>query len=184
VDGVLFAAVGRQFIDDFDIATVTDNASNSLSLHDEPHNYADKWPDSGIGCYVKFAATGRSGCIVTDSKPDSDNEITVIAINLIGATQIEDFAFTYDTTGPTNTSASITVTKPSVLVGVWGGDSAIGEQGPSFSTGWTRQQFSSLTNGAHVQMALATRVVDAGTYNFVATPQTSQGALTFIYGFN
>lgn len=182
--GFLFAAVGRQKITEFATATLTDNASNTLTLHDSAHNYGSLWPDSGVGIYTKANATGRSGCIVTDSKPSDADEITVMAVNVLNATTIEDFAFVYDTTGPTNTSGNVTVTKPSVLVAVWSGDDANGEQGPNFGAGWTRLQTTTITTGNHVQMAMAARAVSAGTYNVVITPQTSQGALTFLYGLN
>lgn len=183
--GFLFAAVGRQKISEFATATVTDNASNTLALTGTSHDYSPLWPTSGTGCYFKANATGRTGCIVTDSKPSDADEITVLAMNVLNASQIEASSFVYDTTGPTNVGTDITVTKASVLISVWSGDDANGEQGPSVSAGWTRLQTTTITTGNHVQMALAARAVSsAGTYGITWTPQTSQGAHVYLFGMN
>lgn len=183
VNGMMLVAVGRQKISEFATATVTDNAGNSYALNGTSHDYAPQWPTSGTGVYIKTGAVGRTGCIVTDSKPSNGDEITVLAINIIGATQVEASSYNYVQSGA-NVGIAITVTKPSVLVCVWSGNGPDGESNPQFSAGWTRRQFTTLTNGNHVQMALATREVPAGTYNVTVTPALTQGAQIYLFGLN
>ncbi len=182
--GLLFAAVGRGVLSEFAQATVTDNASNTLEMHGTSHAYTGTWPNSGTACFYKFGATGRSGCIVSDSKPDNNDEVTILALNIIGATQIEDASWVYDTSGPTNTGTSIDVTVPSVLISVWAGDHEDGELDPDISEGWTIHEHTSSLASNHVQMAIATRSVDAGTHGVVWTPSTSQGGQVYLFGVN
>lgn len=182
--GFLLAAIGRGTIGDFATTTVTDNASNTLSITGSSHNYGSEWPTSGTACFINANATGRAGCVVTDSKPTDTDEVTVIAINILNVTTIEDSSFVYRTSGPTNAGTNITVNKTSVLVSVWSGNDVNGEDDPSPGAGWTRQQYTNFTNSNHVQMALATRVVGAGTYGITWTPNISQGGQVYLFGLN
>lgn len=153
-------------------------------MHGTSHAYTGTWPNSGTACFYKANATGRTGCIVSDSKPDNNDEVTILAINVIGATQIESASYVYDTSGPTNTGTNITVSAASVLVSVWAGDNENGEANPAASAGWTVQQHTTSTSGNHVQMAIATREVSAGSHGIVWTPTTSQGAQVYLFGLN
>jgi hypothetical protein len=65
--------------------------------------------------------------VVSDSKPTNSDECTVLAINILGATTVEDSSFVYRPSGPTNAGTAITVTKHSVLVSVWSGNDSVGE---------------------------------------------------------
>lgn len=182
--GFLFATIGRGAVTDFNTAVVTDNAGNTLALTGSTHSYSPQYANSGTGCFFKANATGRTGCIVTSTKPTADDEVTLIALNILNATQIEASSWVYRQTGPTNTATDITVTRPSVLVAVWAGNDGQGENNPQPSSGWTRQQYTNFTNSNHVQMAIATRVVSAGTYGITWTPAISQGAQLYLFGIN
>lgn len=182
--GVLLAAVGRGVLSDFSSATVTDNASNTLAMSGTSHNYPSRWPNSGTACFFKSNATGRAGCVVSASKPSPNDEVTVLAVNVLDATQIEASSFIYDETGPTNVGTNITVTVPSVLVSVWSGDDSNGELNPAASAGWTVLQHTSSLASDHVQMAIAARTVSAGTYGITWTPSTSQGGHVYLFGIN
>lgn len=184
VDGFLFAAVGRGAIGDFATASITDNNSNTLAMHGTSHAYTGTWPNSGTACYFKANATGRTGCVVSDSKPDNSDEVTLLAVNFIGVTTIEDSSFVYNTGGSTatNTTAAVTVTKPSIVWTVWAGDNENGEQGPAVSEGWTRLLFTNSTAGNHVQMCLAAKYVEElGDVTMGFTPQTQQHAQLYAF---
>lgn len=182
--GFLFAGVGRGVLTDFATSTVTDNAGNTLAMHGTSHNYGTEFPNSGMAGYFKAGAAGRSGCIVTDSKPTDSDEVTIVAVNVLNATQIESASFVYRVSGPTNAGTNITVTKPSVLISVWGGNDTGGELNPAASAGWTVLQHTSSLASNHVQVAIATQVVSAGTYGVTWTPSTSQGGQVYLFGVN
>ena len=136
-------------------------------------------PTSGIAVYGAVGEAGGAGHTVTASKPDVNDEVTILAVAVPNGTGILGHTWTEDLTDPN--TGSITVAGPCTLISFWGGDDSSGELNPAVDSNWRKLDWTSSLASNHVQMASAYReVVSAGTYTVTWTPSTSQGAQVWI----
>lgn len=176
--------VGRGTLSDHASNSVTDSKSNTYSQltvdGSTTRAYTD-WPTSGTSLYAALNGTGGSSHTFTVAKPDTSDEVTVLAVEVPGYTTIEDSSWIEDTTGPTNVSGSVTTAGAAMLVSFWWGDDVNGEANPRPESGWTLLEHTSSLASNHVQGAVAVReVTTGGTYTCTWTPGTSQGAQMYM----
>lgn len=181
----ILVSVGRGVLSDFSTATVSDSKSNSYSqltvTGGTSHAYTD-WPTSGTACYADLTATGGTSHTVTTSKPTTSDEVTIFAVEVPEVNTIVDSAWNQNSSGPSTTSSSVTVSGPAKLVAFWWGDDVNGELGPpAASSGWTAVDYTSSLASNHVQGCSFYREVTAGTYSITVTPNTSQGGQLYIF---
>lgn len=176
----VLASVGRGTLTDHTSSSVSDNQGNGTYDQLGTRHAYTNWVNSGTALYAKQITSGGSGHAVIADKPDPSDEVTLLAVEARGVNAIIDHRWVEDLTSP-NTSASVTVTGPAVLVSFWWGDNASGELLPAVSSGWALLDNTSSLASNHVQSASAYRVVSAaGTYSIDWTPSTSQGAQVYI----
>jgi hypothetical protein len=168
----LIVSVGRGKLSAF--ALPTDNKSNAYQELGTTHPYT-RYPDSGAAVYAVPGATGGEGTVVSVSNAKQD-EITIAAVEVTGATHVQDQQWIEQLAAPLQ-SKSVTTTGPATLVAFWWGDAPE----PMMKTATPNNGFTVvdaiLNSGALVQCAVAVKnVADAGTYDvtWVATP--AQGA--------
>ncbi len=173
---IILASVGRGGFADFTTATVTDNKGNgNYSQIGTPHIYT-LYSSSGTALYAKTSAAGGAGHVVSTTKPNTSDEVTVIAAEFRNVDTIVDSQWVEDRTSP-NTSASVTTTGPAILAAFWWGDDNAGNLSLMVSQGWTLLDRTSSLASNHVQSGSAYKVVSgAGTYTIDWTPSTAQGA--------
>lgn len=155
-------------------AVPTDNKSNTYQQLGATHTYT-RYTTSGTAVYAVPGAAGGAGTAVTVSNAAQD-EITIAAVEVTGATHVQDQQWTEQLQAPLQ-SKSVTTTGPATLVAFWWGDAPE----PMVKTATPNNGFtvidSILDSGALVQCAVAVKnVAAAGTYDvtWVATP--AQGA--------
>lgn len=168
----LIVSVGRGKLSAF--ALPTDNKSNAYQELGTTHIYT-RYPDSGAAVYAVPGATGGDGLVVTTSNAKQD-EITIAAVEVTGATHVQDQQWIEQLAAPLQ-SKSVTTTGPATLVAFWWGDAPE----PMMKTATPNNGFTVvdaiLNSGALVQCSVAVKnVAAAGTYDvtWVATP--AQGA--------
>jgi hypothetical protein len=181
---IILACVGRGVSSYFGTtAVLNDNKGNgNFPILGTSHNYT-AFPTSGTALYAKVGAAGGSGHVISTNKPDTADEVTVIAIELPGVDTIVDHQWVERTSGPTNTSAVVSMNGPGLLAAFWWGTDSNGELFPAVPSDWSLLKHTSSLASNHVQAAVAIkRVTAAGVQNhsIVWTPSTSQGAQLYI----
>lgn len=139
---------------------------------------------SGTALYARLGASGGPGFAVHDTTGLAPNgnydEITLAAVEVIGGSRIEDFAWNEVVQGSQPvpvTSGNVTTTGPATLVAFWWGDlTATTDQTAIANNGFTVIE-SALAAGSLVQCAVAVKTVaQAGSYNVTWTATPLQGA--------
>ncbi|MEP6859768.1 MAG: hypothetical protein ABJE66_04055 [Deltaproteobacteria bacterium] len=168
----LIVSVGRGKVSA--TAKPTDNKSNTYQQLGATQTYT-RYPTSGTATYAVPGATGGDRTVVSVSNASQD-EITIAAVEVTGATKIQDQQWIEQLAAPLQ-SKSVTTTGPATLVAFWWGDAPE----PMVKTATPNNGFtvidSILDSGALVQCSVAVKnVADAGVYDvtWVATP--AQGA--------
>jgi len=155
-------------------AVPTDNKNNTYQQVGATHTYT-RYTTSGTAVYAIAGATGGDGTVVSVTNAAQD-EITIAAVEVTGATHIQDQQWNEQLQAPLQ-SKSVTTTGPATLVAFWWGDAPE----PMMKTAVPNNGFtvvdSILNSGALVQCAVAVKnVAAAGTYDVTWTSTPAQGA--------
>lgn len=167
--------------------TPTDNKGNSYTgtlLHSSNY-FADQWAPYNMRVYAKTAITGGPGHVFSVVKSSSTAaEATLVAV-VANATSIQDSSIVARQSagagGGNMVSGPVTTTGPALLVSFWGGDGGLGvanlDTEVLAGTGWTLVYMVALEATAHIQHALAVKLVDAGTHTITWHNLGDQGAI-------
>ncbi|MGZ6069453.1 MAG: hypothetical protein ACXWVM_44060 [Polyangiales bacterium] len=118
----------------------------------------------------------------------SGDEVTISAVEVLGAKSIEDSSWVERTSGTSLTSASVTTTGPAILVAWWWGsgtvrpvgDKHVAVPGGGFTIVPGATALTSISTNGYVQVAVASRVVStAGTYSITWTTD-GEGAQLYL----
>jgi hypothetical protein len=154
----------------------TDNMGNApYTQLGTAHGYT-LWTTSGTALYTFPVAQGGANHVVTLSKSDPADEVTLAVVEVLNGGVIQDVQWNEDLTNPV-TSLSVSTTGPATLVAVWWGDAlAQTDQTATPNNGFAVID-SVLLPGNLIQCAVATKdVAAAGTYDVTWTATPSQGA--------
>lgn len=167
-------------------STPTDNKGNAWTPLGRPvvyHGYGGAYDVKAYTALDGHGGAGHSVSIVKDGAPAS--ELTLLFVEILHATRLQDVAQTYADAGPLATSGSVTTTGPAVLLAVWWGDGYFLSQTAVPDSGFTvMESFLDLPPDSAVQTAAAYRVVDAaGTYRVSWHQQPEQGAVLWLMAF-
>lgn len=154
----------------------SDSADNTYSLLDATHDYA-AWPGSATGTYVALDAVGgpqHTFSMTWGDAGGSGDEVTISAIEVRGATSIEDSSWVERSAASTLTSDPVTTSGPAMLVAWWWGSGGVRPPGTShvavpgdgFTLAEGASALTSISSSGYVQVAVAYRAVEtAGTYS-------------------
>lgn len=160
----------------------TDNNGDTFTQLLPAHNYAAFW-GSGQQLFAATNIKGGKGTIVTESMPNTNDEVSLSVVEIRGAHSIS--AATVSETpgkGPV-TSASVTTKGPAMLVSWWWGDGVLTQISATTSDGWTRIHSLGRAQGdsGMIQTELAAKAVNAaGTYSITWTSNPDQGAVVYL----
>lgn len=176
---VVFAVVGMGLL--ANVHAPTDSAGNAYSALLPGHNYQN-WSGSGQRLYAATGVTGGGSVVLTETMPDTDDEVTLSVLEVRGGTSITNaVAAETATTGPV-TSASVTTSGSAILACWWWGDGAVVQAAATPSVGWTKTHelaFAQASGGV-LQVCLAVKSVSAGSHSCTWTTADGQGAVTYI----
>lgn len=183
---VLVAAFG--FLSN--IAQPTDANGNVYTSLGSSGYAGGLWSGYGLELWVKANAKGGgSNSISVVKSIDTADESTVGAVEIRGATTLQDYNIVSRAAagaGVAYSSGNVTTTGPALLVSVWGGDGGTGlsTQEANPGAGWETVESLFLADTAYIQMAMAVRrVTAAGVYACAWTPVDNQGAIVAIAAF-
>jgi hypothetical protein len=164
----------------------TDNHSNTFGILGSTHTYID-WTSSATGLYRATSATGGANHIFSMLWNNSD-EVTASAIEVMGATAIEDSSWVERPAANTISSANVHANGTAMLVAWWwgsGGVRAVGEihkaiPGNGFTLIPGATGLVSLSESGYIQVAAAYKMVNtAGDYN-VTWQTDNEGAQLYL----
>lgn len=186
--GSLFVAcVGRGNISNFTLpsAAPQDNKGNpAYSQVGVTEAYGPPFTTSGTALYSLAHALGGAGYQISvpqGLQSGSPDEVTSLVVEVVGGTNIHDFAWNEDQSAAPTTSASVTTTGPAVLVAFWWGEDPATFTSAAVSSGWTVIESFPVPASNAVQAAMAVRqVLVPGTYNITWTATPAQGAQMWI----
>lgn len=174
-------------MDDLATQALTDNRSNTYAQIGATQVFTD-WAGYGWTAKWKAGAVGGAGTILSQVVTLFD-EISMIALELIGATVLEDTAWTQQANsgaGPTQLSGDIDTAGPAIVVALWGGAGPVGN---GFHRATPNNGFRTIhafgvddPNG-YVQFYVAYKIVAAGTHNVTWTHSPTQGAILGLLAF-
>lgn len=177
------------------LSAPTDSKGNTYAPLLAAHNYVN-WPTSGTRLYSATNVTGDAALVVSEDKPDVNDEVTLSLLAVSGGSVTHAVVSETPTSGPVTTS-TVTVTGRALLISSWWGDGATvqssvtpsiptGEANSSDGAGWVKLHemnlafISPLTTGV-VQVCLAVRsVTQPGTYACKWTANDGQGAVAYM----
>ena len=185
--GTIVVCVGRGNNDLFTLPP-TDNKGNTpyqLQGAVEPYVHPNEF--SGTALYAFTSARGGSDFSVSTTTGkamggSNSDEVSIVAVEVIEGTQIQDFAWNevvQDSSKPPAlvTSKSVTTTGPATLIAFWWGDLSATVDQTAVADGGFVVVESALFSGSMVQFAAAVKnVTQAGTYNVTWTATPLQGA--------
>jgi hypothetical protein len=164
----------------------TDNHANTFTLQGSTHTYID-WTSSATGLYRAMNAAGGTNHVFSMLWNNSD-EVTASAIEVMGATTIEDSSWIERPAANTISSANVHTNGAAILVAWWWGSGGVRTAGSTHKAipgnGFTlipnATGLVSLSESGYIQVAAAYRLVNtAGDYNI--TWQTdNEGAQLYL----
>jgi hypothetical protein len=166
--------------------TPTDNQTNTFALQDSSHNYID-YPGSATALYHAIDATGGFNHVFSMPWSNSD-ELTLSAIEVTGATTIEDSSWVERAASNTISSVNVHTNGPAILVAWWWGSGSVRPVGDTHKAvpgnGFTlipnATGLVSLSTDGYIQVAAAYRIVNtAGNYN-VTWQTDNEGAQLYL----
>jgi hypothetical protein len=166
--------------------TPTDNQTNTFALQDSSHNYIG-YPDSATALYHAINATGGANHVFSMPWENSD-ELSISAIEVMGAATIEDSSWVERNAANSISSASVHTNGAAILVAWWwgsGGVRAVGDlhkalPGNGFTLIPNATGLVSISDSGYIQVAAAYRIVNtAGDYN-VTWQTDNEGAQLYL----
>ncbi len=164
----------------------TDNHNNTFGILGSTHTYLD-WTNSATGLYHANNAIGGVNHIFSMLWNNSD-EVTSSAVEVTGATTIEDSSWVERTAANTISSANVHTNGAAILVAWWwgsGGVRTVGEThkaipGNGFTLIPNATGLISLSESGYIQVAAAYKMVNtAGDYN-VTWQTDNEGAQLYL----
>lgn len=174
-------------MDDLATQALTDNRSNVYSQIDTTQVFTD-WAGYGWVAKWKAGAVGGSGTILSQVVTAFD-EISMVALELIGATELEDTAWSQQANagaGGTQLSGDVVTAGSAILVALWGGAGPVGNGNhrATPNNGFRLLHgFGTDDPNGYVQFFVAYKVVGAGTHNVTWTHSPVQGAILGLLAF-
>ena len=174
----MIVSVGRGDIGAFVLPT--DNKGNTgYQQLGDVHPYTN-WSLSGTALYGLPSFKGGNDHVITVTSPPVD-EVTMAVAEIIGGTNIQDFAWNEVLAGTPLTSPSVTTTGPAVIVAFWWGDADVAYDKTAIPNNGFELLDAVLSEGALVQSAAAAKQVShAGVYDVTWTATPFQGAQLWI----
>jgi hypothetical protein len=166
--------------------TPTDNHTNTFTTLGGIHYYID-YPGSATGLYHAIGAFGGANHVFSMLWNNSD-ETTLSAVEVKGATTIEDSSWVEQPAANTISSANVHTNGAAMLVAWWwgsGGVRTVGERhkaipGNGFTLIPNATGLVSLSGSGYIQVAAAYRMVStAGDYN-VTWQTDNEGAQLYL----
>jgi hypothetical protein len=164
----------------------TDNHANTFTIQGSTHNYI-VWTNSATGLYHAIGAAGGASHIFSMLWNNSD-ETTLSAVEVKGATSIEDSSWVERTAANTISSANVHTNGAAMLVAWWWGSGGVRTEGEIHKAipgnGFTlipnATGLVSLSGSGYIQVAAAYRMVNsAGDYN-VTWQTDNEGAQLYL----
>jgi hypothetical protein len=164
----------------------TDNHANTFALQGSTHTYID-WTSSATGLYHAIGASGGANHVFSMLWNNSD-EVSLSAVEVKGATTIEDSRWVERPAANSISSASVHTNGAAMLIAWWwgsGGVRTVGEThkaipGNGFTLIPNATGLVSLSGSGYIQVAAAYRMVSAaGDYN-VTWQTDNEGAQLYL----
>lgn len=174
------------------LSAPTDSRDNTYSPLLAAHTYVN-WPTSGQRLYAATGVTGDAALVVSEAKPDVNDEVTLSTLAVSGGAITHVDVTETPTTGPV-TTPTVAVAGRALLISSWWGDGGtvqdsvtpsipVGEANSGDGAGWVK--LHELTNAMAVtnvvQVCLAVRQVTlAGSYACKWTANDGQGGVAYM----
>jgi len=176
---VIVIGIGRG--DNSKFATPSDSHGNApYEPVGEMRPYAHPWENSGTALYSFVSAAGGAGFYVTTAtRPDDvQDEITMSAVEIVGAKRIQAYAWNQPDERVPITSESVTTTGAATLIAFWWGGGFPGTpQTATPNNGFVVIESNAYETGSFVQSVVAVKnVARAGTYDVTWASTPAQGA--------
>jgi hypothetical protein len=167
----------------------SDGLGNSFVALDGTHTYA-AWPTSATSVYGATAVRGGPAHVLSAPWGEgggAGDEVTLTAVEIRGASAIEDTSFVERGPGEELTSAPVTTAGPALLVAFWWGSGGVRARGTlhvaSPGDGFERIDgatgLESLSENGYIQIAVAARTVGAGAHTITWTSD-GEGAQLYL----